>query len=342
MSLTGTSVASSDSQEYLPNGQLPSQRKLLQSRDDVENAAFQDYGTPVISLSFEKGSSIRTSIAALVNNEIHTGATSTEAAQSCFQTGSRSSILQGQTPTTNKNNTVDGKHISFFSGTACSAQFVWANATYLGKTRGSERSMSMFSVSPRSAGCLTIAEKVVGSFLFLRFCFQVLFMLVHKVLALTSITSPETNALLLSEKLTTPRRRGLVLCGKLLTALCNDIEFGNKEDYLMVFNDYLKDYREAMKEYISYASSPSPPANLQSLSNADTPAYLKAEPEKSPQESQIPDHLQMGIPNPLLPYDSPGYMILESPDVDKPVTPTSSLHLLQQPQHLSQLRCNGS
>ncbi|KAH6574130.1 hypothetical protein BASA50_010057 [Batrachochytrium salamandrivorans] len=498
MSLTGTSVASSDSQEYLPNGQLPSQRKLLrmlsfkkknrvaespnssnkdlpirssaiigpggslghmgiingnsrgigkesswsgyaspivasndllandtygaflESRDDVENAAFQDYGTPVISLSFEKGSSIRNSpLRHLSTTEIHTSATSTEAAQSCFQTGSRSSILQGQTPTSlhqyqrsgtsiqgsirsggsityvggfhaprsadmlysrgrmgdadtftsvlptgsissePKNNTVDGNISPFSLALPALPNSSGQNATYLGKTRGSERSMSMFSVSPRSAGCLTIAEKVVGSFLFLRFF-------------VPAITSPETNALLLSEKLTTPRRRGLVLCGKLLTALCNDIEFGNKEDYLMVFNDYLKDYREAMKEYISYASSPSPPANLQSLSNADStgaivsktnlvrdntitkeslatlsksyhdgsmatelftepdthalqiaPAYLKAEPEKSLQESQIPDHLQMGIPNPLLPYDSPGYMILESPDVDKPVTPTS-------------------
>eukprot|EP00842_Homolaphlyctis_polyrhiza_P006705 jgi/Hompol1/7035/HPOL_002970-RA len=56
-----------------------------------------------------------------------------------------------------------------------------------------------------------MAEKVVGSFLFLRF---------------------------------------------FVPALCNDIEFGSKEDYLMVFNDYLREYREAMKEYICFASSP--------------------------------------------------------------------------------------
>ncbi|KAK6093271.1 hypothetical protein MT418_006599 [Batrachochytrium dendrobatidis] len=113
------------------------------------------------------------------------------------------------------------------------------------KNAGSISNVSMFSASPRSAGCLTIAEKVVGSFLFLRFF-------------VPAITSPESNALLLAEKLTTPRRRGLVLCGKLLTALCNDIEFGNKEDYLMVFNEYLKDYREAMKDYIAFASTPDP------------------------------------------------------------------------------------
>nr|KAJ3419752.1 Ras GTPase activating protein ira2 [Polyrhizophydium stewartii] len=111
------------------------------------------------------------------------------------------------------------------------------------RMRASNSNLSTLGTSPRSAGWLTVAEKVVGSFLFLRFF-------------VPAITSPETNALLLSDKLTPQRRRGLVLCGKLLTALCNDIEFGNKEDYLMPFNDYLKNYRDSMKEYINYAASP--------------------------------------------------------------------------------------
>ncbi|KAI8927609.1 hypothetical protein BC831DRAFT_451559 [Entophlyctis helioformis] len=117
-----------------------------------------------------------------------------------------------------------------------------AGSSNLGIAIPPSSSSFMANASSRSAGCLTQAERVVGSFLFLRFF-------------VPAITSPETSSLLLSDKLTPARRRGLVLCGKLLTALCNDIEFGNKEDYLMYFNDYLKGYRDSMKNYIHFASS---------------------------------------------------------------------------------------
>ena len=92
-----------------------------------------------------------------------------------------------------------------------------------------------------SAARLSISEKIIGSFLFLRFF-------------VPAITSPETHDLLLINKLTPNHRRGLVLCGKLMTALCNDIEFGTKESYLVSFNTYLRDFRGMMKEYIAFAT----------------------------------------------------------------------------------------
>jgi hypothetical protein len=49
-------------------------------------------------------------------------------------------------------------------------------------------------------------------------------------------------------------RRGLVLSSKVLTALCNDIEFGSKESYLMPMNSFLKDYRDQMKEFLNFAA----------------------------------------------------------------------------------------
>ncbi|TPX40285.1 hypothetical protein SeMB42_g06060 [Synchytrium endobioticum] len=97
----------------------------------------------------------------------------------------------------------------------------------------------------RTVGSLTVAEKVIGSFLFLRFF-------------VPALTSPDKCGLV-NVKISPSARRGLVLCGKLVTALCNDVEFGAKEQYLMPLNSWLKENRDKMKEFLVYASSQLPP-----------------------------------------------------------------------------------
>lgn len=58
--------------------------------------------------------------------------------------------------------------------------------------------------------------------------------------------------------MSTEGRRGLVLIGKILTALCNDVEFGNKESYLVGLNSFLKENREKVKEFLNFVSSTPP------------------------------------------------------------------------------------
>jgi hypothetical protein len=54
----------------------------------------------------------------------------------------------------------------------------------------------------------------------------------------------------MTEKITPSVRRGLILCGKMLTALCNDTEFGYKETSLIPSNSFLEKYRSQMKEFL--------------------------------------------------------------------------------------------
>ncbi|KAJ3276719.1 hypothetical protein HDV01_002772 [Terramyces sp. JEL0728] len=63
-----------------------------------------------------------------------------------------------------------------------------------------------------------------------------------------AITTPEPSTF--TEKITPPIRRGLILCGKMLTSLCNDTEFGHKEQSLMDCNEFLIPYRQNMKEFL--------------------------------------------------------------------------------------------
>ncbi|KAJ3325204.1 Nuclear transport factor 2 [Boothiomyces sp. JEL0866] len=63
-----------------------------------------------------------------------------------------------------------------------------------------------------------------------------------------AITTPEPSTF--TEKITPAVRRGLILCGKMLTSLCNDTEFGHKEQSLMDCNEFLIPYRQNMKEFL--------------------------------------------------------------------------------------------
>lgn len=96
-------------------------------------------------------------------------------------------------------------------------------------------------------GNLSNADKVVGSFLFLRFIVP------GNWLLKSAITSPDTNGII-ENKISPEQRRGLVLCGKMLTALCNDHDFGHKEMSLIPCNDFLNNYRSVVKEFLTKAS----------------------------------------------------------------------------------------
>lgn len=100
---------------------------------------------------------------------------------------------------------------------------------------------SVSSVVRKSGGALSVSEKVVGSFLFLRFF-------------VPAITTPDTYGLV-TTRVTPSSRRGLILCGKVLTAICNDIDFGHKEQYLQGLNGYLHQNRTLVRQFINFVSS---------------------------------------------------------------------------------------
>ena len=64
-----------------------------------------------------------------------------------------------------------------------------------------------------------------------------------------AIVSPEVYGLH-QGKVPVSARRALVLCGKIITALCNDVEFGSKENILTPMNEYLKENRSKILEFI--------------------------------------------------------------------------------------------
>ena len=64
-----------------------------------------------------------------------------------------------------------------------------------------------------------------------------------------ALTSPDAMQII-TDKISVKARRGLVLCGKLLTAVCNDIDFGLKDNSLIAFNEYLIEFRLKMRQFI--------------------------------------------------------------------------------------------
>jgi hypothetical protein len=108
-----------------------------------------------------------------------------------------------------------------------------------------------------SLGNLSVAEKVVGSFLFLRF-------IVPGIMNSPAITTPEANGIFL-DKITPAMRRGLVLCGKMVTSLCNDNEFGHKDMSLMPCNEFLIPHRQRMKAFLGRCIGEPTKVNLSHL-----------------------------------------------------------------------------
>ncbi|KAJ3147957.1 hypothetical protein HDU89_005031 [Geranomyces variabilis] len=107
-------------------------------------------------------------------------------------------------------------------------------------------------------------------------------------------------------------RRGLVLCGKVLTAMCNDVDFGNKEQYLMCLNHFLRENREKVKDFLVYASAsdteapdepaPAPPAEptevlapspaLSATPVPDPPSPASSSPRQSASTTTKPNTLR--------------------------------------------------
>ncbi|KAJ3196445.1 hypothetical protein HK101_008952 [Irineochytrium annulatum] len=106
--------------------------------------------------------------------------------------------------------------------------------------RASVSSTTAVGLVGRTTGTLSVSEKLIGSFLFLR-------------LLLPAVTAPDVFGII-DTKLTAQMRRGLVLSVKVLTALCNDIEFGAKEAYLTPMNAFLDEKRANMKEFLNFAA----------------------------------------------------------------------------------------
>lgn len=101
----------------------------------------------------------------------------------------------------------------------------------------------------------TLIEKIVSSFLFLRFF-------------IPAITSPDVYGLLPPDcpALSLAQRRALLICGKIFTGICNDVDFGHKEEHLVTLNEFLRSWRGQIRQYIQWAMQGSgnetaPPAN---------------------------------------------------------------------------------
>ncbi|ORX61161.1 ras GTPase-activating protein [Piromyces finnis] len=88
----------------------------------------------------------------------------------------------------------------------------------------------------------SIQSLIIGTLLFLRFF-------------IPAITSPDLYSIV-PNKLSMDYRRGLILCGKVLTAMCNDVEFGGKEQYMTCFNNFLHEKKFDLQEFISWTILP--------------------------------------------------------------------------------------
>ncbi|OUM68528.1 hypothetical protein PIROE2DRAFT_58066 [Piromyces sp. E2] len=88
----------------------------------------------------------------------------------------------------------------------------------------------------------SIQSLIIGTLLFLRFF-------------IPAITSPDIYKIV-PNKLSMDYRRGLILCGKVLTAMCNDVEFGGKEQYMTCFNNFLHEKKFDLQEFIAWTILP--------------------------------------------------------------------------------------
>eukprot|EP00833_Pecoramyces_ruminatium_P006783 jgi/Orpsp1_1/1180815/evm.model.c7180000074736.1 len=88
----------------------------------------------------------------------------------------------------------------------------------------------------------SIQSLIIGTLLFLRFF-------------IPAITSPDIYKIV-PNKLSMDYRRGLILCSKVLTAMCNDVEFGGKEQYMTCFNSFLHEKKYDLQEFIAWTILP--------------------------------------------------------------------------------------
>ncbi|KAJ1980225.1 hypothetical protein H4R33_005536 [Dimargaris cristalligena] len=103
-------------------------------------------------------------------------------------------------------------------------------------SRSSVGTNSMRLINPPESDIdFNAIEKVLGTLLFIRF-------------VIPTMTSPESAGL--PPEPSSRARRGFVLCGKVLAALCNGIEFGSKENYMGCMNPFLREARPKLRQYL--------------------------------------------------------------------------------------------
>ncbi|ORX96869.1 Rho GTPase activation protein [Basidiobolus meristosporus CBS 931.73] len=90
---------------------------------------------------------------------------------------------------------------------------------------------------------MSASEKAVGSLLFLRFF-------------IPAIISPE-HYRLVDGCVTPEERRGFLLCAKVLTGMCNNVDFGKKEAYIRIMNPFIHEYRAMIRSFVKFASASS-------------------------------------------------------------------------------------
>eukprot|EP00002_Diphylleia_rotans_P017981 TRINITY_DN3484_c0_g1_i1.p1 TRINITY_DN3484_c0_g1~~TRINITY_DN3484_c0_g1_i1.p1 ORF type:complete len:1384 (-),score=321.96 TRINITY_DN3484_c0_g1_i1:166-4317(-) len=78
---------------------------------------------------------------------------------------------------------------------------------------------------------------LVGSFVFLRYL-------------MPAVITPEGHGIITNISITARRRRNLILCGKVLQNLANDVEFGGKEQYMSVMNQFMVESRSIIFDYL--------------------------------------------------------------------------------------------
>jgi len=83
-----------------------------------------------------------------------------------------------------------------------------------------------------------------------------------------ALLSPEQNGLLPEGKTLSPiARRNLLLISKILQNLSNGLEFGRKEQYMMVINDFINGHKDRMEKYFQDIVSFVPPDKGTALCN---------------------------------------------------------------------------
>ncbi|KAK9721494.1 hypothetical protein K7432_003375 [Basidiobolus ranarum] len=131
---------------------------------------------------------------------------------------------------------------------------------------GKENKFSRNSGSWKQDAMMSASEKAVGSLLFLRFF-------------IPAIISPDHYSLV-NESVTPEERRGFLLCAKVLTGMCNNVDFGKKEAYIRIMNPFIHEYRAMIKSFVKFASASSLGGNrkrpdLEEIQGASNPGLSK-------------------------------------------------------------------
>ncbi|ORX88804.1 Rho GTPase activation protein [Basidiobolus meristosporus CBS 931.73] len=120
-----------------------------------------------------------------------------------------------------------------------------------------EYKISRNSGSWKQDTMMSLSEKAVGSLLFLRFF-------------IPAIISPDRYGLV-NRCVTMEERRGFLLCAKVLTGMCNNVDFGKKEAYIRIMNPFIHEYRGMVRSFVKFASASSLGGNRRPPVDGESP-----------------------------------------------------------------------